>query len=220
MKSILSLKFLLICGLVASVSPVSVYAEPEADMTSEIAAAEVDGARAFVNGISKRVIDVINRTDIGDDGKEEKLVELFESHVDTDWMGEFVLGRFNRTITAAQKEKYLKLYHVYLVRSYVPRFQEYGSRELNILRINSKGDGDYLVKMNLTGAADMPEISVDYRIRKDLAGQFKLVDVVGEGISMIATQRSDFGGLLSRKGVDYFNEKLEKKVNKLMAGKK
>jgi ABC-type transporter MlaC component len=47
-----------------------------------------------------------------------------------------------------------------------------------------------------------------------------LVDVVGEGISMIATQRSDFGGLLSRKGVDYFNEKLEKKVNKLMAGKK
>ncbi len=177
-----------------------------------------DEAENFVNNISSKVVSIINDGAMDDKQKEKELEILFNKHVDTQWMAGFVLGKYKRTTSPELMKKYLELYHVYLVRSYVPRFKEYGSRDFKILRITQSDDNNYLVKMKLEGLNGQPDILVDYRLHKGKDGELRLTDVIGEGVSMVTTQRADFGGLISRKGMEYFLEKLEQKVNKLLEG--
>ena len=54
-------------------------------------------------------------------------------------------------------------------------------------------------------------ILVDYRLRGD-SGAFKIVDITVEGVSLLTTQRSEFNGIVERKGIDGLIEALKKQV--------
>lgn len=174
-------------------------------------------ARAFVDDLSSKAFSYIKDKNLSDSGKEDKLEDLFRNAVDANWMGKFVMGKYFRTTEDSQKKRYLKLYEDYLVMSYIPKFRKYTGQELEILKI-TPDSGDYIVQTNLKSVKQgEPDVRVDYRIKKT-GGAFRVIDIVGEGVSLISTQRSDFGGLISRKGVEHFINKLEERVNKLASG--
>ncbi len=182
------------------------------DLTTEEGKVET-----FVNHVSKEVVDIINSVALSNVEKEEKLKVIFRIHLDTNWMGRFVMGRYYRATEKSQKKRYLKYYREYLVLSYVPRFREYSGGRFEVLRVRKDGKKDFYVQTNISSTNGDPDIRVDYKVRKNKKGDYKIIDVVGEGISLIATHRSDFGGLISRKGVPYFINKLESKVKSLLA---
>lgn len=172
--------------------------------------ADVDQAQKFVTDLGDRVISILSSTQ-SNGQKEETLKTIFRNAVDTNWMGRFVLGRYYRTIKPEQQERYLNLYEEFLIQMYIPRFQEFAGQELQINQVHDAGKGEYFVYTEIVPKKSEPPVRVDYRIRKN-GDSFKIVDIVGEGISLITTQRSDFGGLISRKGSDYFIDKLEQRV--------
>lgn len=173
-----------------------------------------DNAKKFVQDISTEVLGLLKSDTTSDKEKADKLINLFEAYVDTKWMGKFVLGQYYRTAEPAQLERYFSLYHHYLIHSYVPKFREYAGESFEVLRITDKGEGQFIVQTKLALADSSQDIRVDYRLREE-NGTFKIIDIKGEGISLITTQRSDFGGLISRKGLDYFMDKLQGKVDAL-----
>lgn len=177
--------------------------------------AEEQEARDFVSKISDDVLAIVRNSGLSDANKEETLVNMFKQHVDTDWMGQFALGKYFRQANDEQKKRYLGLYHEYLLRSYVPRFREYTGGDFEIQRVNPSGTKAYNVQSLIKGSGGDPDIRVDYTIKKNGVDYFRIVDIKGEGVSLIATQRSDFAGLISRKGFDFFLDKLQEKVNKL-----
>lgn len=169
-------------------------------------------AEVFVNDISEQVLSIIKDSSISDEEKEKQLRDFFEKYVNTGWMGKFVLGRYYRAASESEISYYNQLYHEYLMYSYVPKFREYKGTEFYITKVIPLEDGESMVQTEVRGIKDSPDVRVDYRIRKDGDGFYKVIDIVGEGISLITTQRSDFGGLISQKGVSYFLDMLEKKV--------
>lgn len=172
-----------------------------------------DNAKKYVNGVSDRVLAVI-KTKSSDADKEKQLTQILEESVDASWMGRFAMGRYYRQASQTQQDKYLKLYREFLIQSYVPRFKEYAGEEFKIVGVKDMGDGQYIVETELQGGSpEAQPIKVDYRLKE--GNSFHIIDVVGEGVSLITTQRSDFGGMISQKGVDYFLEKLEEKVKGL-----
>ena len=181
--------------------------------------ADADGAKNYVLGVSDKVISVIKNKG-SESEKEAQLTSIFQNTVDTEWMGTFVMGKNYRSMTPAQKSRYTELYKKFLTKSYVPKFRSYAGEELKILEVKSKGDGEYIVYTELKAkSADVPAVKVDYRVTGKNGG-YKVIDVIGEGVSLITTQRSDFSGLISQQGVDYFLDKLDEKVKKTSAAKK
>lgn len=155
--------------------------------------------------------------DVEKKDRQKLLKSLFKDNVDTNFMGKFALGKYYRTLNEEQKDNYLKLYRDYVMYSYIPKFEDYASGEVKILSALKKDKGEYVVKTKLNPkASDIKDINLDYRIKKK-GNSFIINDIIGEGVSYITTQRSDFGGALSKISVESFIGKLEKKVNKLKA---
>lgn len=174
-------------------------------------------ARAYVKDVSNRVIAIIANKSATQDAKQAKLIKLFDQTVDTQWIGHFVLGHYYRSATDAQKKKYDDVYHEFLIRSYVPRFKEYKGQTVQIGETKAQGKDEYLVKTNIISAGSEPPISVNYRVREE-NGIFHVVDIISEGVSLINTQRSEFGSVVSRQGMDYLIKQLKERLAAMKAG--
>ena len=165
-------------------------------------AAGTDEAGNYVEKLGTQAVNVISNKKLSKAQKQTALEKIFAENVDIPWVGRFVMGRFWRTATDDQKKRYLKEYQSFILTHYASRFAEYSSGTFTVTGKKEDGDNEYTVSMAMKAADDKAEpVLVDYRVRKDGAG-FKVFDVIVEGVSMITTQRSEFGAVLSDKGID------------------
>lgn len=173
-------------------------------------------ARAFVQKLSNDVLAVLKNDSLETNAKQAKLITVFNNTVDTKWIGRFVLGRYYNQANAGQKKRYDDLYKDFLIRSYVPRFKDYKGQDVELKEVRADGKGEYVVQTNIVSPSGEPPLRMDYRIR-ETGGTFKVVDIISEGVSMINTQRSEFGSVVSREGMDYLLEQLASRVENMKA---
>jgi phospholipid transport system substrate-binding protein len=178
---------------------------------SSQAQANVNGAQAYVRTVSDNALKIIKDGNIDDKKKEQKLIALFENVVDTKWIARFVLGSNWNSATEAQKSEYVELHHKFLINSYIPKFKQYTNQKIDFKKVHEEGNLEYMVETEIT-QPDKAAIRVDYKVREDASGKYKIYDVVAEGVSLITTQRSDFASILSRGGLDDLIKKLRDKV--------
>lgn len=178
-------------------------------MTSSAVASE-DGARDFIQNISDSALGLVGNATIADSDKEKRLDALFQASVDTPWIAKFVLGRYWKDATNEQKTEYTELYKLFLINSYVPKFREYNNQKLNLKNVISESSTEFVVQTEIEAENGAP-VRVDYKVRQD-GRNFKIYDIVAEGVSLITTQRSEFSSILSRNGVQDLIEKLRAKV--------
>ncbi len=177
-------------------------------MPTSANAAAVDDARAFVDKFGKSALTTIADQKLTKQAKQKKLEQLFATNVDIPWVGRFVLGRFWRTATDAQKAKYIKEYSGFVTTVYAARFAAYSGGSYKILDARADEEpGEFRVTMEII-TPDNKKVQVDYRVHEAESKGLQFFDVVVEGVSMITTQRSEFSSLLSNKGLDYLIEQL------------
>lgn len=173
------------------------------------AVSDIPGANKFVRSVSDRTLAIVISSSFSEKEKEKKLENLFSEAVDSDWIAKFALGRYWRAATDLQKSEYQTVYRKYLFDNYIPKFKKYTNQQFVLKSTLDDGNGEYLVKTEIKNPAGV-DIRVDYKIRMQ-NGVYKIFDIVAEGVSLIATQRSDFSSILSRKGVDVLIKKLKAK---------
>ena len=145
--------------------------------------------------------------------RAQRVRSLLHDNFDVATIGRFVMGPSWKTATAAQKSQYIDLFEDMIVATYTKRFAEYSGQSFKVTGSSAAGGSDSLVKSQIL-QKDGPPVMVDWRVRnKD--GGFKVVDVVVESISMTMTQRDDFAGVISSKGVDGLLEVLRKRAGKI-----
>lgn len=175
------------------------------------ARADEAGARNFVDQVGSAVIAIIKDTSLSQDQKQAKLRVVFEQNADFNWIGQFVLGRHWNEATPEQQQAYLKNYRGFIVTNYADKFKKYSGQTYKILGITPLDEGESLVKMEIEDPnPNNPDISTNYKIR-ETKGQYKIFDIIVEGVSLITTQRSEFDSVVKRKGLDGLIELLGKK---------
>lgn len=170
---------------------------------------ELKETKSFVNNIVTSALSILQSDINNEQEKETKLRNLFIDTVDIDWIGRFVLGRYYHSSTSEQKEKYHKLYKSFLLNSYIPSFRKYTSEQVKILNVYPSSNTEFIVQTEITKALAERNIKIDYRIRKINKHKYKIFDIIGEGVSLIATQRSEFNSIITNKGIDYLIAQLE-----------
>ena len=76
---------------------------------------------------------------------------------------------------------------------------------------------DEMVIRTLLKSSGKNDIGIDYRIYRNKAGAWKVVDVNVEGIWMVENYRSQFASVLSQDGIDGLITMLETRTDELAA---
>ena len=160
-----------------------------------------ESAEKFVTMMASDAITFLGDDSLSMEDKEQRFSKLLSRSFDMSTIGRFALGKYWRQASPEQRDDYQSLFRDMIIEVYSRRFSEYNGQELKVRESRATGDNDVTVSSFIIPPNGGQEVQVDWRIRKK-KGQYKVIDVVVEGVSMALTQRSDFSSVIQRGGGD------------------
>lgn len=176
-------------------------------------AAEPD-CNVFAHSTIDRIMVIFQDKTQNETQKRAALTTLFQEAVDTDWIGKFVLGKFWKSATGAEQQSYLKNYHAYLTHNYVSKFEDndgFSVGGIQIKSITPAGEHQFEAKTLIQRKGE-EDVSVDYLLDRSSA-KCQVHDIKVEGVSLLTSQRSEFGALAGTSGVKGVIAALEKQID-------
>ena len=170
----------------------------------------LEKAKKFTTELADDVLNTLQQ-DISDEKKLSALEALFKKSVNTEWIGKFVLGKHWRNLSEEEKGRYLKSYENFVVKNYTSKFAAFSGQRYEMGRAYTMKDGDHSITLRIIDPHGGPDIITEYRVRNE-SGRHKIVDIAVEGVSLLTTQRSEFGSFVERKGIDALISALDKKA--------
>ncbi len=161
------------------------------------AIAAAAGPDAFIKKIGKEAIDSLTGKELSDKQREERFRVILNRNFDINLIARFTLGRYWRTATDKQQKEYVHLFEDFIVQAYAARFKDYAGETFDVGQVRDINDRDKLVTSDLT-LKDGRKIPVHWRVRGN--SDFKIIDVLVEGVSMAITQRDEFAAIINQKG--------------------
>lgn len=171
---------------------------------------KVEDARGYVDRVAGQALKVLQDKSQTKAQKTATLEVMFRDVVDIPYVARFVLGRHWRVATPAQQQAYLKAYEPFLIRNYVGRVVRYSGETYNITDARNTPDGAVVGMKLRSPDGGVPDVVIDYRLSKNDT-EFKVVDILVEGVSLLNTQRSEFNTIVANQGLDYLIQALNKK---------
>ncbi len=125
--------------------------------------------------------------------------KILESHVDFDKVSMLILGKYWKTATPEQQVKFKKEFRTLLVRTYTTAFTEYANWTIRYLPISmAEGETKAVVRTEILQSGVKP-VEVNYRM-VNVNDDWKVYDVLIEGISLVQNYRTSFTNEVARTG--------------------
>ncbi len=158
--------------------------------------ASPQGAGEYVKILSERVaaIGALENESLPEtDGSV--LRDLIRVGFDLDVTSQFVLGKYWGRAKAEQRAEFRDLFANYLVNTYASHFKRFRIGTLTVIASNRIAGGDILVQTDIDRAADTANVVWRVRARD---GEYRIIDVLVDGISLAMTHRSEFASIIQR----------------------
>lgn len=177
--------------------------------------AEVDGKKAleFVKNVTTQGIEQIINANVPQAEKDKRFAKLFNEALDLDFIGQFVLGRNWRTATPQQRKDFIAVYRELNISTWSKRFDEFRGKDF-IFNGTSPSNSKGQIFVNSTVPMDQGEpAKVVWRVREK-NGQFKIVDIIIENVSLAITARNEYTAFIKNNpgGVDALIANLKSKI--------
>ena len=192
---------LLILGFFVSISSASISA---------------DGPLELVHKTADDVLAVLKADDSIQQDKE-KIYKLAEEKIlpnfDLDRISMLVLGKTWRKINEDQQQQFKSEFKTMLLRTYAVALGKYKDQEIDFKPMRMEPtDKQATVKTQIIQDGAQP-ISVDYTLAKK-DDEWKVFDIVIEGVSLVTNYRSQFASEIKNNGIDSLITKLAEKNSK------
>ena len=124
---------------------------------------------------------------------------LFRENFDIPTVGRFVLGRYWRKADPETRAAFLSVFEDVMIQRFAPKFAGYAETRFEIKGVNALSQpGQFVVHSRIS--PDRGKVyEVDWRVR-ERDGYFKVLDVIGEGISMALTLRAEYSSAIKNSG--------------------
>lgn len=133
--------------------------------------------------------------------------ELVIPHFDFVSMSKWVLGRNWREATEAQQEQFVSEFRTLLVRTYAKALLEYSNETINYIPVENNPDSNIVVVKTEIHQPGTKPVGINYSMHVS-GGEWKVVDVTVDGISLVATYRGSFASEIRKSGMDALIAKL------------
>lgn len=172
------------------------------------------GAKKLVEMLADEALASLTESDIQVAERRERFREIMHRYFAFDAIAKWVLGRYWRRASGAQKEEYLSLFEELMVITYADRFEKYAGEKLTLEKTEIRGEKDALVHSLLERPNGQKAVDVIWRVRPK-GSSFKIVDVMVEGLSMGITQQKEFSSVIRQhnNSVEGLLSELRKRVN-------
>ncbi len=155
-------------------------------------------AAQFLQSLADQAIAIHADTSLSAPEREQALGRLIERFFDLPTIGRFAAGRYWRSATPEQRRKYQTAFHDFSVRTVASRMPELDERSLKITGTRREGELDIIVASLVTAREKSPT-RVMWRLRRS-SQNYKILDVIIEGVSMLITQRDEFSSAIRARG--------------------
>lgn len=177
--------------------------------------ASVNGAAQFIHVLGNQAIGALQAPNQTLAQREAQFRALLAQGFDLRFIGRFALGKHWREASLGEKNDYLSLFSEYVLQTYSSRLGGYAGETLTVVGARQASEKDIVVQTQIDRPSG-PPILAEWRVReKD--GQYRIIDVSVEGISMAVTQRSEFSAVVKRNGIPGLLALLRARTNKISA---
>ena len=182
------------------------------------AQAEIDAGKAesFVKNLTRQGIEELINSDVSKQEKDARFYKLFNENLDLNKIGQFVLGRYWRAATPAQRTEFIDVYRKLNVKTWSARFDEFKGKNFvfkGATPLNSKGaDSQIFVDTEVPMEEGKPA-KVVWRVENGKNG-YKIVDIIIENVSLAISARNEYTAVIQKSpnGIDDLIAELKAKL--------
>lgn len=159
---------------------------------------------AVVEQTAEKALDIVRDTSTTAARKKDLLQKLFTQATDVYTVSRLVLARNWKQLSEDDQDEFQEVFCRHLSITYgrnldnYPNLDDFSEVAVEITGEREEARGDHTVMSRITRPNAEP-ILVDYRLR-NVHGDWKIIDVVIEGVSMISNFRSQFQDVVSKHG--------------------
>jgi phospholipid transport system substrate-binding protein len=154
-----------------------------------------------VDGLANRVIPILQDKGLSSDQKREQIEQIAYQAMDFDTLSKLVLARNWSKFSAPQQQEFIAEFKKHLSVTYGRNVDNYKNEKVKILGEREEGRGDVTVQTKILRGGGNEDVIVDYRLRQR-DGEWKIIDVIVEGVSLVSNFRSQFQDIVAQGGPD------------------
>jgi phospholipid transport system substrate-binding protein len=155
--------------------------------------------RAVVEQVTQAALAVLRDKSLNAEEKRRRLEDIVYAHTDFATLSRLVLARNWSRLSDAQQREFMEQFRRHLALTYGRNVESYHDENIEITGVREEPGGDWTVQTKIVrGGPD--DILVDYRLRSQPDGSWKIIDFVIERVSLVANYRSEFQEILSHGG--------------------
>ena len=208
----LAIVFVAICVagmLFGTLSPAPARAQAAAPAN----AALTEAPRKLIDETAVKIVAILARKGDSTEKRVGEIEAIAYDLFDFTTMSKLVLARNWRKLTPEQRTTFIKDFKRHLSHTYGTRLDRYDQERVDVYGAQVEQRNDVTVKTRIQGGQfDGAEVS--YRLRKQ-ASDWKIIDVVIEGVSLVSNYRSQFQEVLNAGTIDDLLAKLRDKNFKI-----
>ena len=155
-----------------------------------------DDAADFIANTGDQVLKLARDETLAQADFKQRLRAIAEQDFDTPRIAQFVLGRYWRTASDADRQQFAQAFEDYMVRVYATRFREYGGVSFKVVGQRQEGNAT-MVNTEIGRPNGQPPAKMIWQIAK-MPNGYKITDVSIEGVSQALTYREEFSTVLQQ----------------------
>lgn len=168
------------------------------------ATVSTDEAEALISALQIDALSIISDSTLSPEEAKQRLHGTIERYFNVPWMVRFVLARYWRKATRAQRSEFVQLYKTLTVDSYSRNLAGLSGGNVRILSSKLQAQGRRASVVTETTSEDYPDwkLMIHWVVIKGNTGGPRVIDIVFAGISFIATKRQEFRSAVRQHGGD------------------
>jgi phospholipid transport system substrate-binding protein len=147
---------------------------------------------------------------IGFKGRFDQLAPVIAASFDLSFIAKTAMGRRWDTLDPSQKSRFVETFRRLSIATYAANFDSYSGERFKVLSEKQLDRGQFQVRSQLI-KSDGGEVSLDYILRP-VDRQWRIINVIANGVSDLALKRADYGEFLKANGFDALLGKLNEKI--------
>lgn len=139
----------------------------------------------------------------------ELVDEFVIPHLDMKLMSRWIVGKSWRKATASQRAQFMEEFTGMLIRTYASALLEFRGKSVIFKPFNrdpKRKDG--LVRAEFSSNDGTPVVPVLFRVRLNKQDEWKIFDIIVDGISLVKNYRSSFGAEIRKVGLEGLIQRL------------
>lgn len=186
-------------------------------LLANVAKADVNAAKAeeFVkNTTQEGLVEIIN-SKASQAERNARFEKLFNSALDLKFIGRFVLGRYWKTASNEQRDRFIDVYRKLNVQTWSKRFDEFKGKEFIFKGTTPSSSSNQIFVNSIVPMDQGQPANVVWRVKQQ-GDKFKIVDIIIENVSLAITARNEYSAFIKKspKGIDGLIADLENKISK------